>query len=69
MPIVGVSIIRSGDILLSALQQVVPGLSVGKILIQRDEKTEDKRPIVSTSGTLPSFVHHRHSDVLIHDIL
>lgn len=44
--IVGVSIIRSGDILLEAVRQIVPGLSVGKILIQRDESTEDKRAIV-----------------------
>jgi uracil phosphoribosyltransferase len=32
-----VSIVRSGDILLEALRQIVPGVAVGKILLQRDE--------------------------------
>ena len=40
-----VSIIRSGDILLEAVRKLTPGIRVGKILIQRDEETEDKRPI------------------------
>jgi len=37
-----VSILRSGDILLEAVRNIVPGLSVGKILIQRDESSKEK---------------------------
>lgn len=37
--VVGVSIIRSGDAMLEALQSCLPDCSVGKILIQRDEVT------------------------------
>ena len=40
-----VSIIRSGDILLEAFKQLIPDVSIGKILIQRDESTSDKRPV------------------------
>eukprot|EP00116_Pleurobrachia_bachei_P004190 sb/3464452/ len=40
-----VSIVRSGDILLEAFRQLRPGLKVGKILIQRDEGTPDKRAV------------------------
>ena len=40
-----VSIIRSGDILLEAFRRLEPGIRVGKILIQRDEESEDKRPV------------------------
>jgi len=42
----GVSIIRSGDILLEQLRKVAPGMSVGKILIQRDETDPEKRPML-----------------------
>jgi len=38
----GVSIMRSGDILLEQLRLVCPGIAVGKILIQRDENHPDK---------------------------
>jgi len=37
-----VSIVRSGDILQEAVRALRPGLSVGKILIQRDESRPDK---------------------------
>jgi len=40
-----VSIVRSGDILLESIRKLEPGIRVGKILIQRDESTEDKRPV------------------------
>eukprot|EP00906_Rhabdomonas_costata_P012997 RCo018675 len=39
-----VSIVRSGDILLEAVRQLVPSISVGKILLQRDESDPAKRP-------------------------
>ena len=40
--ICAVSIVRSGDILLEAVRRALPSVSVGKILIQRDESTESK---------------------------
>ena len=41
-----VSIIRSGDILLEAIRKLEPGIRVGKILIQRDEESEEKNPVL-----------------------
>lgn len=41
-----VSIPRSGDILQEAVRQIKPGVRIGKILIQRDESTADKRPVL-----------------------
>jgi uracil phosphoribosyltransferase len=40
--ICAVSIIRSGDALVEAVREVEPGVTVGKILIQRDESHPDK---------------------------
>ena len=37
-----VSIMRSGDILCDAVLQVCKGISVGKVLVQRDESSIDK---------------------------
>ena len=34
----------SGDILQEAVRQIVPGVKVGKILIQRDESSIEKLP-------------------------
>jgi len=39
-----VSIIRAGDSMLEAVRQCAPGITVGKILIQRDEESEEKLP-------------------------
>ena len=39
-----VSIIRAGDSLLDSVREAVPDIAVGKILIQRDESTEEKLP-------------------------
>ena len=33
-----------GDILQEAVRQIVPGVKVGKILIQRDESSQEKLP-------------------------
>ncbi len=41
-----VSVVRSGDILQEAVRQLVLSAAIGKILIQRDEESEDKRPIL-----------------------
>lgn len=51
----GVSIVRSGCILLESLRQIAPGMSVGKILIQRDETDPEKKPILFYSK-LPANV-------------
>ena len=39
-----VSIVRSGDILMEAVRKLATGISVGKILCQRDENDVEKRP-------------------------
>eukprot|EP01138_Halocafeteria_seosinensis_P005024 gb/GECG01005137.1/.p1 GENE.gb/GECG01005137.1/~~gb/GECG01005137.1/.p1 ORF type:complete len:307 (+),score=25.81 gb/GECG01005137.1/:1-921(+) len=44
--IVAVSIVRAGDCLLNAVRRAVPGCSVGKILIQRDETDPEKKPVL-----------------------
>ena len=41
-----VSIVRSGDILQEAVRKLSPGIKVGKILIQRDEESPDKRAVL-----------------------
>lgn len=37
-----VSIIRSGDALVESVRECLPGITVGKILIQRNEESKDK---------------------------
>jgi len=59
-----VSIVRAGDSLLGAVRSCEPGISVGKILIQRDESTEDKRPVIYYSKLPPSIAE---KDVLLVD--
>jgi len=41
-----VSIIRAGDSLLDAVRFCLPSVQVGKILIQRDESTKEKTPVL-----------------------
>lgn len=41
-----IPIIRAGDSMLNEIFQLVPGITVGKILIQRDELSEDKHPVL-----------------------
>jgi uracil phosphoribosyltransferase len=50
-----VSIIRAGDSLLECFRSCLPGISVGKILIQRDESKADK-PAVMYYSKLPPDV-------------
>ena len=40
-----VPIMRSGDSMLNECFNLIPGITVGKILIQRDEETVEKTPI------------------------
>ena len=42
--ITAVSIVRAGDTLLESLRRIAPAITVGKILIQRDESTLSKAP-------------------------
>eukprot|EP00753_Platysulcus_tardus_P012526 PLAT339.1.p2 GENE.PLAT339.1~~PLAT339.1.p2 ORF type:complete len:247 (+),score=124.67 PLAT339.1:43-741(+) len=53
----GVSIVRAGDSMLSELRSVVPGLAVGKILIQRDEETATPKLFYSK---FPPDIAERH---------
>ena len=57
--ICAVSIIRSGDALLEAVRDLVPGIKVGKILIQRDETHPDKIPKLFYSK-MPSGVENQY---------
>lgn len=54
-----VSIIRAGDSMLGEVQAVMPEISVGKILIQRDESTADKRPVFYYSKLPPDIASRR----------
>lgn len=54
-PVCVVSIVRSGDILQEAVRTLQPGVSVGKILIQRDESLPDK-PAVLYYKKLPKNI-------------
>lgn len=36
---------RSGNVLLEVLRSIVPDIAVGHVLVQRDEESEDKKPI------------------------
>lgn len=42
---VAVSILRSGNSMVDEIVNVVPEITIGKILLQRDEESEDKKPI------------------------
>lgn len=53
-----VSIVRSGDALLESVRECIPGMSVGKILIQRDESHPDKIPKLFYSK-LPKDAHQK----------
>jgi hypothetical protein len=46
---------RSGDIMLSPVLELMPGITVGKLLIQRDENSKDKRAVVRKNTFLTSF--------------
>lgn len=63
-----VSIMRSGDILLEALRKIAVGISVGKILMQRDEDDEGKRPKLYYSK-LPETIADCRSVLLVDPML
>lgn len=55
---IAVSIIRAGDSLLDAVRFCLPSVQVGKILIQRDETTDEKTPLLYYTK-LPKDVHNK----------
>ena len=64
--VVLVSIIRAGDSLLESFRRLLPGSSVGKILIQRDESKADK-PAVQTYFKCPGDIAGRGKIVVLCD--
>lgn len=58
-PVVGVSILRSGEVMEAALRSTVPDVSIGKILIQRDEQSAGKEAHLSYSK-LPASIKGAH---------
>lgn len=42
---IAISILRSGNSMVDELVQLMPDVSIGKILVQRNEETDDKKPI------------------------
>ncbi|TMW63850.1 hypothetical protein Poli38472_002791 [Pythium oligandrum] len=58
--ICAVSIIRAGDSLLDAVMKCDPTVSVGKILIQRDESSHDKHPMLFYSKLPPQIASYDH---------
>ena len=40
-----VTIMRGGDSMLTEFFNLMPGIAIGKVLIQRDEESADKRPV------------------------
>uniref|UniRef100_A0A7S2LGL4 uracil phosphoribosyltransferase n=1 Tax=Leptocylindrus danicus TaxID=163516 RepID=A0A7S2LGL4_9STRA len=48
-----VSIVRAGDSLMEAVRACLPGVSIGKILIQRNEETTEKLPTLYYSKLPP----------------
>ena len=53
-----VSIIRAGDSLLDCMRALLPGVSVGKILIQRDESVAEK-PAIMMYEKLPKDIKNK----------
>jgi uracil phosphoribosyltransferase len=43
--VTAVSIVRSGDCFVEAVREIEPRIAVGKILIQRDESSKEKRAV------------------------
>lgn len=63
-----VSVIRAGDSLLESFRNVVPGLRVGKLWIQRNEDSPDKEAVHSCSK-LPKNIKEMSSVILCDPML
>jgi uracil phosphoribosyltransferase len=53
-----VSIMRGGDSMVEEVFKMLPNVSIGKVLIQRDESTADKRPVFYYSK-LPDNIENK----------
>jgi uracil phosphoribosyltransferase len=60
--------VRAGDSLLRAVRKVVPGIAVGKVLIQRDESTKEKVPILIYEK-LPKLLAEKRGVLLVDPML
>ena len=40
------TIIRAGDSMIGEVMNLLPGITIGKVLIQRNEESEDKHPVL-----------------------
>ncbi|EPY33260.1 uracil phosphoribosyltransferase [Strigomonas culicis] len=59
--IIGVSILRAGESMERVLREMCRGVRIGKILVQRDEKSEDKSPDERYNySKMPKDVSSRH---------
>eukprot|EP00549_Striatella_unipunctata_P015074 CAMPEP_0118674188 /NCGR_PEP_ID=MMETSP0800-20121206/750_1 /TAXON_ID=210618 ORGANISM="Striatella unipunctata, Strain CCMP2910" /NCGR_SAMPLE_ID=MMETSP0800 /ASSEMBLY_ACC=CAM_ASM_000638 /LENGTH=394 /DNA_ID=CAMNT_0006569357 /DNA_START=22 /DNA_END=1206 /DNA_ORIENTATION=+ len=63
-----VSIIRAGDALLECVRECLPNVPVGKILIQRDESTKEKKPKLYY-GKLPPDIADKDGVILCDPML
>jgi uracil phosphoribosyltransferase len=63
-----ISIVRAGDSLLESFRDLVPGLRVGKVWIQRNEKSPDKEAIHSCTK-LPTNIQDMTSVILCDPML
>ena len=64
-----VSIIRAGDALLEAVRDCLPDAKVGKILIQRNEDSAEKEPILYYSKMPPNMVQNSTNIILCDPML
>ena len=64
-----VSIIRAGDALLEAVRDCLPDAKVGKILIQRNEDSAEKEPILYYSKMPPNMAQKSTNIILCDPML
>ena len=57
--IIGVSILRAGESMEQQLREVLKGVKIGKILIQRDESSADKKPKLFYARMPPGIAQSR----------
>ena len=66
---IAVSIVRAGDSLLDAVRSCIPDIPVGKILIQRDESSEEKKPILFYKKLPKNLVKENKAVLLVDPML
>ena len=63
-----ITIIRAGDSMIAEVMNLLPGITIGKVLIQRDEESEDKRPILYYSK-LPDNLKYKQRVFILDPML